>query len=89
MRGFFLWSNKMSKQDCLFDIDEYKKAEIVYQVRHVLKEDDRGEVIATFKNLDHVLCMKGLSVPQGELLVVEFTKGIGVTDMYGQGFDLS
>tara|TARA_R110002012_G_scaffold166717_1_gene330085 strand:+ start:119 stop:361 length:243 start_codon:yes stop_codon:yes gene_type:complete len=79
---------KGGKHDCLFDIDEYKASEVVYQVRHVLGESDAGEVIATFKELDHVLMMRGLHVPKGELIVVKFTKDKGVTDIYGQGYDL-
>ena len=72
-------------EQLLFDIDQYKKGETIYQVRLCKSEVDEGEVIATFKNLDHVVLMKQLALGDKEsLIVTEYEQGKGIVDIIGQ-----
>ena len=69
--------------DFLFDINEYKNVEKVYQIRLVRSETDQGEVIATFKYLEHCLMMPKVlpdDTDEQGLIITEFTKGKGITD---------
>ncbi|MCM8532488.1 MAG: hypothetical protein NE330_15090 [Lentisphaeraceae bacterium] len=69
----------------LFDLDEFKNVDSVYQVRLVKSNNDEGEVLASFKYADHTACMKLLEIEANEeLIVTKYTKGKGVTDVLGQ-----
>lgn len=71
----------MKNHDYLFDLDEFKNVDKVFQVRLCKAEDDEGEVLASFKYVDHTKCMKAIALEDGyELIVTEWTKGKGITD---------
>jgi len=72
------------KEQFLFDIDCFKKGQMLYQVRLVKIDDesDQGEILATFVRMHNCAVMKYLNIPDGyELLITEYTKGEGITDI--------
>lgn len=69
--------------DFLFDIDEYKEGERVYQVRLVKDgTSDLGEILATFVDMSTCSVMRQLQIDEGyQLIVTPFIKGEGVKDI--------
>lgn len=71
------------QKECLFDIDDYKKGDEVYQVRLCKGESDTGEVIATFVDLYNCRLMRQITIPDGcDLILTVYEKSKGVIDMY-------
>ncbi|MCM8526960.1 MAG: hypothetical protein NE327_10625 [Lentisphaeraceae bacterium] len=71
-------------KDFLFDIDQYKKGQVVYQVRLFKNDDmnDQGEIMATFTDMSLCLLFDHVTCPEGyHFNIIELEEGRGITDL--------
>jgi len=74
----------MSHEQYLFDVDEFKKGQLIYQVR-MIKDDnpeDTGEIIATFKDIYLCRLLRTMTIPEGfDFIITEYEVGKGIVDI--------
>jgi negative regulator of sigma E activity len=74
----------MATEQYLFDVDEFKKGQLLYQVRMIKVDtpEDTGEIIATFKDISLCRMLRPMTIPEGfDFIITKYEVGNGIVDM--------